>query len=439
MSIRRRVLHGMSSNVLTQAVNVIIQLAGVPLLLKYWGVNYYGEWLVLFTIPGYIEISDFGLGTSATAEMIMLKEAGKDERVRMILKNTFWFILIMGGLPFILLYSSSWVIPWHSLLNFDAITQSEFNVAFLLLILYVYLSLFLTLPLGYYRIEKMYHRERYISIFFRILEFTALVIVVTNGHGIVWVAGAYLIVKCLYFIVVMSDLHRQYPQFRVTPWGFDVRKIKYLFKPSAAIMVIYFGQNILVQGLTTLIGVVLGARQVVVFNTTRTLINFSKQLVNIINFSFISEFSYAFGMKNRELLDRLYIRALQLNIAAAFGCLLFIILFAQWIFDIWTHGEVSVIMPFFILMIFAAFVNSLWHSGLVLLISANKQFNTGISYLVVSALALTSVALFLENGGLTLVGCMLIIFEILMLLIVYDQCKRFVAPPWLWILELKRQ
>ena len=72
-NITRWVIYGVSSNVIAQMVNVLIQFAGVPLLLKYWGPAYYGEWLIMFTIPSFIENADFGLGGSATTEMSMLK------------------------------------------------------------------------------------------------------------------------------------------------------------------------------------------------------------------------------------------------------------------------------------------------------------------------------------------------------------------------------
>lgn len=44
------------------------------------GENYYGEWLLLFTIPGYFSVADFGLGSSSSAEMSMMEESGKQTK-----------------------------------------------------------------------------------------------------------------------------------------------------------------------------------------------------------------------------------------------------------------------------------------------------------------------------------------------------------------------
>src|SRR6266566_3091040 len=44
----RRLVKGWSANLYGQAVVVLIQLAGVPILLHYWHPQLYGEWLILF-------------------------------------------------------------------------------------------------------------------------------------------------------------------------------------------------------------------------------------------------------------------------------------------------------------------------------------------------------------------------------------------------------
>ncbi|MBK9104732.1 MAG: hypothetical protein IPL92_09195 [Saprospiraceae bacterium] len=139
--------------------------------MKYWGIHYYGEWLILFTIPSYIGMSDMGLGSSTTSELSILVQAGEETEAKEILRNTFWFILLIGGIPFLLLALSVFVLPWYDWLNFTSIVEGDFKLAFILLILYIYLALFLTLPLGYYRVQKIYHRERYISSFFGFWNF----------------------------------------------------------------------------------------------------------------------------------------------------------------------------------------------------------------------------------------------------------------------------
>ena len=71
-----RLFSGGLANIFGQIVTVIIQLISIPLLLAYWGVNLYGEWLLLSAIPVYLSMSDLGFGSVAANQMTMLMAKG---------------------------------------------------------------------------------------------------------------------------------------------------------------------------------------------------------------------------------------------------------------------------------------------------------------------------------------------------------------------------
>lgn len=406
-----------------QAINAIIQIAGIPLLLKYWGVNYYGEWLILFTIPSYIGMSDMGLGSSTTSELSILIQAGEEAEAREILRNTFWFILLIGGLPFLILALSVFTLPWYDWLNFAAIVEGDFKVTFILLILYIYLALFLTLPLGYYRVRKIYHRERYISSFFRVLEFLLIVAAVMAGSKIVIVALIYLLVRMLQFTFVLFDLTLKFREFRLLPFGFNFKKISYLLKPGLSAMTIYLGQNLMTQGLVSIIGIALGSAQVVLFSTTRTLINMVKQVVGIINLSITSEFSYSFGARDFPLLRKLFRITNRVNAIIAFGMLTLLYFFGHWIFKVWTGGKVEIIEPFFLLFLVGTLFSSVWNVRLVLLVATNKLGYSGIMFLVNAVLLIVLNAFLIGYWGLTGMAISILVFELAMWIIMSNTTR----------------
>ena len=67
--VTRRILHGLSANAYGQLVVIVIQLAGVPILLHAWGTQLYGEWLILAAIPTYLSMADLGFSQSAGNDM----------------------------------------------------------------------------------------------------------------------------------------------------------------------------------------------------------------------------------------------------------------------------------------------------------------------------------------------------------------------------------
>ena len=64
-----RLFKGFGASLYGQAVVVVIQLAGVPILLSQWHAVLYGEWLILFAIPAYLSLGDLGFSLSAANDM----------------------------------------------------------------------------------------------------------------------------------------------------------------------------------------------------------------------------------------------------------------------------------------------------------------------------------------------------------------------------------
>lgn len=380
-----------------------------------------------------------GLGTSTTSELSMLIETGRREESRDILKNVFWFILIFGSIPFILMMCSLFIIPWYDILGLKEIQIVEFNLTFLILILYIYLNLFLTLPLGYYRAVKIYHRERYISAIFRATEFTTMLIIVLLGHGVLAVAIGYFLNRILNLVFVLYDLHQRHEDFRLFPFGFKFSRIKHLLKPALSTLVIYLGQNLMVQGITTLIGIRLGSLEVVIFNTTRTLASFVKNLVGIVNLTYVSEFSYAYGKSNIKELLYHFLNAQRINLLISFSALLGLYFMGGFIMTIWTGGRVSIIEPFFTFLLIGVFLNNIWNLGMSLLIAINKQSNIGGVFLILSLVSLTIIYVGIDTYQLSIVALSIILFETGMLIWIYRYCMNLLDLNFnqLFILRLK--
>ena len=133
--------------------------------------------------------------------------------------------------------------------------------------------------------------------------------------------------------------------------------------------------------------------------------------------SFVSEFSYAFGVGNKTFLNDLYNKVQKLNIGISLISVTGIIVFGQLILNVWTHGKINVVQPFFILYGVAIFLNSWWSGGLMLLVATNKQYKVGGYFLGSSILILTLIIIFMKSGGLTFTVSMLIAFEVIMIFI----------------------
>ncbi len=66
-----RVLQSLRASAFSQASQILIQFVSVPILIHAWGLVYYGEWLLLFTIPSYLGLSDAGLTSAISNELLI--------------------------------------------------------------------------------------------------------------------------------------------------------------------------------------------------------------------------------------------------------------------------------------------------------------------------------------------------------------------------------
>ncbi len=411
-----------SGNVLYQVINLIVQIVGVPLFLQHWGVDYYGEWIILFTIPGYIAISDLGLGTAATTEMSMMLERGELKEINTLLRNTFWFILLIGSIPFLALALSTFVFPWYEWLGFTQISEDEFKWSFILLILYVYISIFMSLPLNYYRVEKKYHRERLISSGFKLFEFATLVFCLMMGYGVIIAATVFFTWRLMMLLFVLVDLRYNSKIFRLLPFSLDYREVQPVLRPGLSLMAFFLGQNFLNQGIITVIGLTLGSSVVVVFSTVRTLVNVVKQLIGTINQAIFSEFSYAMGKRNETLLLQLFIVGLGINIVIAAMACLFTAFFGSAILHAWVGDKIVVTGMFLSLMVLYVFFGSLTNYTLTFVGAVNKFKSLSRSFLVSVILVLIMASVFGKVLGLNFVAALLVGFECIMFILGTKVC-----------------
>ena len=70
--------------------NTLMQLLSVPLLIGLWGVNDYGIWVMLATIPVYLGMSDFGYIQASTSAMTMRNGRGKYNDVKSLFQTLWW-------------------------------------------------------------------------------------------------------------------------------------------------------------------------------------------------------------------------------------------------------------------------------------------------------------------------------------------------------------
>jgi O-antigen/teichoic acid export membrane protein len=174
----------------------------------------------------------------------------------------------------------------------------------------------------------------------------------------------------------------------------------------------YLGQNLVTQGLVTIVGIRLGSIQVVLFSTVRTLCNFAKQMIGIVNLSVFTEFSISTGHKDLETIRKLHINSVRANVCLTLLAVIGLRLFGPWVLSIWTKGAVEVEEPFFLLYTLYLLVNSFWTGSWTMLLASNQHQSVTWYYLLMSCLVLITSYTTLSFWGLSIVPVSLILSDL---------------------------
>ena len=380
-SVRRRIVYGLGSQGYGQAVQILIRLAEVPLLLHFWGVQLYGEWLMLAAIPAYLAIGDGGFAGAASRDMGMRSGSGDRAGALAVFQSTGWFLCLVSLAVFAIAFAVVPFAPLRDWLGFEQMSAGELSFVLLVLISHVLVGFQGGLINGGFWCSGRYPLGMALAATTQLIEFAAMVAAVALGGGPVQAALGYLAGR-----VVGTALTRLALRW-ATPWlcyglaNASVAEIRRLAAPAFASLAFPLGNALNIQGLRLVVGMALGPAAVAAFAALRTLTNFATQPRLIINSLIQPELGLAFGAGNQALFNRLFSRGCQIALWAGMAVALALLLAGPRVWPIWTQGQVALSWPLFLILLAAALMNSLWYTALMVPYATNRHGRLALIYL----------------------------------------------------------
>jgi O-antigen/teichoic acid export membrane protein len=214
---------------------------------------------------------------------------------------------------------------------------------------------------------------------------------------------------------------------RKSPWlrhGYSHahrRAIRRLFRPAIAYMAFPAGNSLSLQGMTIVVGAVLGPIAVVTFSTTRTLTRFAYQMVDMITNSVWPELSTAFGAGDRLLAKKLHRCACQASLGLALAAVLTLALFGNGIYDGWTHHKLAMDHHLFHLLLVEVLASSLWFTSSIVPVACNCHERIAAVFLLTTALSLPLAYFVMPRLGLAGAGISLLLVDVAMVSYVFKR------------------
>jgi O-antigen/teichoic acid export membrane protein len=363
----RRVVAALGAGAFGQAVNVLIQLASLPLFLSHWSLATYGTWLVLSALPAYLSMADVGMVSTAGNRMTMAMGQGDVAQAQRVFHSASVFMLIScGGLALLTLPVALWA-PVPGLSNTDE------RVAVAALVGGVLLALLGGLAEAVFRATNRYAVGTSCGTLIRLCEWLGSIAGLLGWGSFSAVALCGLAVRFGGVALTAWFSAREAQGLR---WGWQdahLSEVKAMIKPALSFMLFPLANAVSFQGVTLLVGQQFGVAVVAVFNTYRTLSRVAVQVTGVFGHAMWAEFSRLFGQGGARAVGPLYMRSAWLGLGVS--VLLSVALYGvgPWLLQWWTHGAIGrepVLMS--LLLAYAAVCGS-WHVPRVLLMATNQH------------------------------------------------------------------
>jgi O-antigen/teichoic acid export membrane protein len=386
MSIRKRIFLALAAGVFGQLVTFGTQILLIPLFFLHWGAAKYGEWLLISTIPAYLVMADFGIGSAAGNEMTMRAGAGDYEGAQTTFRGAIRLCSLVSSGVMIFSITVGVVCLWFDIPDTRFILPREAATLIILFGLGVCLNFYLGAISSGFRCSGKNATSLFLGNVSRLIEtlFTALVLWADFSPA--FICFTCLLVK-LIFGIFQIVLLRSY-----SPWLFNPKSradkmlVKRLLKPSLAFLAFPVGNAIALQVPLLLLGAVFGSSSVAIFSALRTLARIPIQIANVFNASIWPEMSSAYGSGNFMLLRKLHQNSWMMTILLTASFVITIAFFGEMIVNVWLH-EQNVYNRFLLHGLLAmSFFAAVYGVSTIVLVAINAHAKMSAYYLSVNSI-----------------------------------------------------
>ncbi|MGJ3648288.1 lipopolysaccharide biosynthesis protein [Sphingomonas sp. GlSt437] len=387
--LKRRILAGVVAASAAQLVPIVVQLLLVPVLIGHWGVAKYGLWLLLFTIPSYLAISDAGVGKAALSDlMVRIAKgdiAGTQRTFHSVIATVAGLVLVIAGVLLIGLF----LVP-DSALPSAGVTAAEVRLAVLLVTAYGAAALAHALlacgfqPAGHFATQAWSWAAA--SLFEGVAALSAAI----SGVDIVGLALTYLLCRSISFAGSAWIMQRLAPWATLTLAGANIADVRRLLAPATANLAVPLGNAVILQGTALALGLGAGPAAVPAFSVARTLARLSTQATWTVGRAVTPEFALAQAQGNSALGARLFglIVVWGLVVGIPYSAAFFLL--GDKVIGWWTHGTVVPGGLMLALMAVSILGSNLWNPVGDLLVVTNRQKVLSLSLLILSALGVAT-------------------------------------------------
>lgn len=420
-----RIGRGLAANGFGMSITLVVQLVSVPVLLAAWGVPAYGEWLVLSAVPTYLALSDLSFSSVAGNSMVMHVAQG-NRADAVTLGRRLWSIVTVMTVIAVLAAVAIALVFGGVFGSGAAIPASDARIVLVALFLQVAVGNQYGVLDAWYRAGGRYPLGATLRQLGRLLESAALIGAVLLGARPGTAAVALLAGSVAGFGVSYVVLRRAVPWSTFRPEFPHLETFRELLAPGVAFMAFPLGIALSFQGMTIVVGAMLGAAAVAVFSTTRTVTRAVPQVLSAIGVSIWPEMSRSVGAGDLAKARAILRRATQLSMFVSVTLVVVLAAAGPSIIRWWTRGSVDPPPELLNLLLFGVSCNTIWSVASIALAATNRHKRMAVVYLVGTVAALLVAVPLTATFGVTGAALALLAIDVAMVTYVLRAALRVI-------------
>lgn len=403
----KRFIQGVGSNLLGPANTIFLQLLGIPLFLTYWGLEVYGEWLLLIAVTQYLSILHQGSATVAANSMTMY--VGEDNRKAAL--SIYHSALAASGLIFAVgtavIMLGVFFLDFEQMLNLGALGRDEYRWILLVLLLNFGANQFSGIEGHLFRCESQYPKGQLYTASFTFLGNIAVFSVLPFGGGPLEAAIAQLVISLIGLFVIFTVTRKLFAWVNFVGFFASLTHMRELIRPAAGYIAYGLSNAIPLQISVTLVGIVLGPSMVALFSTVRTLSRLILIPGMLMTNSAWPEFSTALSRGEKDLTRQLFRRVIALTfwVSVIVGAGMLVV--SEPVYMTWTKNEIPFDFTLFAILLFLAVFSGVLNTVATLPVSVNKHEMMAVKFILVAAASIAVGYGFLSESGLISFACVL--------------------------------
>ncbi|MGR3804069.1 lipopolysaccharide biosynthesis protein [Marinibacterium profundimaris] len=416
-SVGRRLVSGAGANFLGKVWVLLVQLLFVPVMTAKWGVEGFGVWLMITTIPTYLALSDFGFAMAGGVELTSSVAKGDQDSALKALQTTWVFITSISAIFVAVVFLAA--VLWLNLSGStfaEPFTKSEVFWAICLVTGAAALSLQMTVQKIVFQATHKYALGTILMDLSNFIVSMCVLFSVILGHGIVVAAAVQFVGRLVCALAYMKTRHFYEPWATVGTKHFDKATLKRLFRPSLGALTLTLANSFALQGVVLTIGWALGPGYAAIFATCRMLTRIPLQFSGLLVRASLPELTRSQSQNDPKLTKQLTYWNLRFGLGVLIPSFVLLGILGPTLIDYMSHGEMNAGHLDFLMLGLAAALSGSWTIVGTRLIALNRQGE--FAHIALMLYLIVALVPFVSSEDLLLVYLAMILSDAILLYVV---------------------